>query len=337
MRKLFILVLVFVVINSGSSFCVDLQTEYFTAEGFFHNEMYGKALNLYQEVLSGCGEKFKYHRQTLKRIIMIMYNQNRNKSIIRQYCFLYKSMYPTDEYTETVSKILNESGPSSTKNVDKPKEVVTKQKPKDINASKKDVFSAAHFKKLDSVVNRFQEGFWVKYEIDNLQEYEISGNYDKLTYAVLQSDVMGSKVNCKLLVLFEGPFKTLQLIYSVSFRNIDDYYVKEVTVRVQGQRTKEENSGHYKDNLPLGAAKYSKLMEDCTKGKSGYRNVKGNNIQFVEFNYDVDPAKKGYVFYSPQIPITGFISHKGKNPKNYTNFMIKLIDYGYSGGTSLAQ
>ncbi|MCK5683878.1 hypothetical protein KAJ27_07150 [bacterium] len=340
MRKLFIIILVFAVINSGFVFCADLQTRYFTAEGYYHNKMFEKALEMYQEILSECGKNFKYHKQVMERIITIMNNQNRSKNILKEYCFLYKTLYPNDEFTKIVSGIISQRIAKTKKIEKKPVKVVKVKKSVSVVKVKKieeSEFSAEHFRKMDSVISRFQEGYWVTYEIDNLQKFEIRGNYDKLTYAIIESNVVGSKVNCKLLVLFEGPFKKLQLIYTVSFKEIDDYYIKDVSVKVPGERTKTVDGSQYEHKLPLIAASHKDLMKDGTKVKSGYRNVKVKNLKFVEFKYNIDPSNKGYVIYSPQVPISGVIDLKGKNPTTFSDYYFKLIDYGYTGGKSFVK
>ncbi|MCK5686258.1 hypothetical protein KAJ27_19145 [bacterium] len=353
MRKKIILLLLLTGILFVNSYAFELDSEFYKAEGLFVNNEYNTALSVYKTLLNFSDKTWKYHEKTLYRIILILdkLDSTKNGKKVVMYRKLYLRHYPFGKYISNVK--------SDTKTEIIIKHKLPEARKKSGNKEKNSGIIQA--KSCETLHKRFKSGYWVRYEFENMKG---SFKYNRMTFALKDVKSSGRGLNCRMLVRYENKFEKMDMIYKIHFKDLENYTIKDVKVKKPGRREKRyDNIGNqdkvsifssgspdYNDSSRTGSLNTPTNLDEasifaCSKEKleldgefikNSLINCGGKKIMCHEYKYDDNVIlMKGKAIYSPEIPITGIYFLKGRNPRTYKDFEIKLVDFGYSKGNYL--
>ena len=345
MKSFFSLLIVFCILFTAL-YSSELNSKYYSAEGMYYNGEYSEALKNYQTLLSLSDKSYANYEKILFRVISILKDSQKNEdnNMLKIYCKKYQKDYPSGQYSSNVETLVAKTDKIEIvtrppKNPDRfhEKSVVVPH-PTQV---KKNIEKNTESKKIsktnfptESLNGRFQNGFWVKYKLNNFLMGSIK--YDQLTYAVSNASHRGNKLKCNLIVIYENGFEKLTMIYKVVFKDLTHYSIKDVTVKISGRRQSTVDSNITGGQLPIGLLTLKDLKKASGLVDTYSKIVNGKKIECYEFKHDSgNLSLASETTYSTQIPIMGCYYIKARNP-NYTFYEFELVDFGYSGGERLA-
>ena len=358
MKKRIIILLLFVSVLCGNAFTLELDSEFYKAEGLFINNKFPTALSLYKTLLSFSDKTWKYHEKTLFRIISSLneIDSEDSEKQIRMYCKFYLEHYPYGKYVSDVKSL--KSGKQFEEVVQKKHSLTQTKDKSEVRTKTNEIVQS---KSCETLQKRFKSGYWVRYKFENMKG---SFKYNRMTFALKDVKSSGRGLNCKMLVRYESKFEKMDMIYKIHFRDLENYVIKDLKVKKPGRREKSydnianqdkvsifssgspdlnDSSRNGSGNIPANldeasifACSIEKLELDGEFIKKAMIKCGSKKILCHEYKYDDNVIlMKGKAIYSPEIPITGIYLLKGRNPQTYKDFEIRLLDFGYSKGNYL--
>ncbi|MCK5685681.1 hypothetical protein KAJ27_16225 [bacterium] len=345
--KLFFTFLLICSILSVSIYSSELNSKYYSAEGMYYNGAYSEALKNYQTLLSLSDKSYANHEKILYRVISILKDSQNadDKDLVKMYCKKYLREYPAGNYSITVEKLVFDTDKVNV--VKNAPEIPVQPYVKPVVIKKPELVKKTPVEKIkspdisnttlptESLKGRFQNGFWVKYKLNNFLAAG-SIKYDHLTYAISKASYSGNKLKCNLIAIYENSFEKLIMVYKVVFKDLQHYSIQDVTVKMSGRRQSTVDSNITGGQLPIGLLTLKDLKKICILTNKYNKIVNGKNIECYDFKYDSGNLNlASETIYSTQIPIMSCYYIKARNP-NYTYYEFELVDFGYSGGERLA-